>query len=78
MKTYLAKAAIRVLHFTGIVKEDYETEDSCFIRLSKYHERLGPRRKEMLFRIVRKAHPKASIIRLKGADGEELRCLIHS
>lgn len=78
MKTIFAKAAMRVLHFIGFVREDYETEDSCFIRLSKYHERLGPWQKEALFRIVRKAHPKAAVIRLEGSDGEEFRCLSRS
>jgi hypothetical protein len=77
MKTFFAKAAIRVLQFTGIIREDHETEDSCFIRLSKYYERLSPWQKEALFRIVRKAHPRAAVIRFKGADGEEFRCLSH-
>ena len=78
MKTLFAKAAMRMLYFIGFVREDYETGDSCFIRLSEYHEKLGPRQKELLFRIVRKAHPKSAVIRLKVADGEEFRCLSRS
>lgn len=78
MKTVLAKAAMRVLQFMGVVKEDHETEESCFILLSEYYQRLGPWQKEALFRIVTKAHPKAALIRFRGAGGEEFRCLTRS
>ena len=78
MKTLLAKAVMRMLHFIGIVKEDHETEDNCFILLSEHYQRLGPWQKEAVFRVVSKAHPKAAVIRFRGAGGEEFRCLTRS
>ena len=78
MKAFISKVAIEVLQLMGIVEEDHETEDSCFIRMSKYYDRLRPWQKEAVFRVVSKAHPKAAVIRFRGAGGEEFRCLTRS
>ena len=55
MKTMLAKVALRVLRVVGIVVDDYESEDSCFIGFSKHYEKLSSWQKEILFRIATSA-----------------------
>ena len=73
---FLARAAIRILQLVGIVKDNDQTEDTCLIGLSKPYDKLGVLKKEILQKIVTKAHPDATVIRFRGPKGDEFRCLL--
>lgn len=78
MKTTLAKSAFWILRLLGLVREIHESGDSCFVEMARYYDALSPWQKEILFRIVRNAHPGVSVIRFRMGEREEFRCLSDS
>ena len=76
MTVFLARAAIRLLQAVGIVTDNYRTQDACLIGLSKPYDKFGTLKKELLHKIVNKAHPDARVIRFRGPKGDEFRCLL--
>ena len=73
---FVSRAAIRLLQVVGIITDNYRTQDTCFVGLSKPYDKFGTLKKEILRRIVTKAHPDASVIRFRGPKGDEFRCLL--
>jgi hypothetical protein len=73
---FISRAAIRLLQVVGIITDNYRTQDTCLIGLSKPYDKFGTLKKEILHKIVTKAHPDASVIRFRGPKGDEFRCLL--
>jgi hypothetical protein len=73
---FLARAAIRLLQILGVVTDNYRTQDTCLIGLSRPYDTFSDLNKEMLYKVVTKAHPEATIIRFQSTKGDEFRCLL--
>jgi hypothetical protein len=73
---FLARAAIRLLQILGVVTDNYRTQDTCLIGLSRPYDTFGDLKKEFLHRLVTNAHPEATIIRFQSTKGDEFRCLL--
>jgi hypothetical protein len=73
---FLARAAIRFLQILGVVTGNYRTQDTCLIGLSRPYDTFGDLNKEILHKLVTKAHPEATIIRVQSTKGDEFRCLL--
>ena len=73
---FLARAAVRLLQVVGIRTDNYRAQDTCLIGLSKSYDNFGTFKKEILQKIVTKAHPDATVIRFRGPKGDEFRCLL--
>jgi hypothetical protein len=73
---FLARAAIRLLQVVGIVTDNYRTQDTCLIGLSRPYDTFGALNKEILHKIVTTAHPDATVIRFQSTKGDEFRCLL--
>ena len=73
---FVSRAAIRLLQVVGIITDNYRTQDTCIVGLSKPYDKFGTLKKEILHKIVTKAHPGATVIRFRGPKGDEFRCLL--
>ena len=73
---FISRAAVRLLHVVGIITDNYRTQDTCFVGLSKPYDKFGTLKRELLHKIITKAHPDATVIRFRGPKGDEFRCLL--
>ena len=73
---FISRAAVRLLHVVGIITDNYRTHDTGFVGLSKPYDKFGTLKRELLHKIITKAHPDATVIRFRGPKGDEFRCLL--